>query len=272
MWDERPGATAVFLAVNAALGLAACALAIAVSARPARADLDRATHVRLQTENGPVHVWMPPGYVHATAGIVIYVHGYSTTADRAWREHRLARQFARSALNALFVVCPAPASQRDAVKWRSLGALLQAVDDVPGISLPAGRVVAVGHSGAHRTLSLWLDEDELDTIILVDAMYGPKPELRRWLDTSDDRRLLQTAVVTRRWADALHAALPETFELARFPSPPAGELPGARSARVVYVRSQLDHMQLITGGVALPMLLRATRLPTTESSSGDAPI
>jgi hypothetical protein len=46
----------------------------------------------------------------------------------------------------------------------------------------------------------------------------------------------------------------------------------ARSARVVYVRSQHDHMELVTGGVALPMLLRAVRLPVVENASRRAPI
>ena len=224
------------------------------------------------TANGPVHVWTPAKYNAETAGIVVYVHGFYTQVDRAWRDHRLAQQFAESKLNAMFIACAAPRGPKDSVKWPSIEALLAAVAEQVPAGLPAGPVVAVGHSGAHRTMSQWLFEDRLDTIVFYDAFHGDMPQLQEWLERDPERRLINVAALTKPWAEELHAALPDTVVFDRFPSPRAGKLKGARDGRVVYVRSQHDHMGLVTNGVALPMLLRAVRLPLVANASRTAPI
>jgi hypothetical protein len=230
----------------------------------------RERHVRLTSEAGPIHVWSPAGYAADTAGIVVYVHGFYVDVDGAWKHHRLARQFARSGLNALFIACEAPRGGRDPVSWPSLTALLETVAEKLGEPLPGGRVVAVGHSGAHLTMSHWLDEPRLDTIMLLDAMYGGMRRLREWLDRAPERRLIEAAALTRPWSDALHAEIPDALVFDRFPPPRSGKLDGARKARVVYVRSQLDHMGLVTSGVAIPMLLRASQIPTLADVSRKA--
>src|SRR5690606_18443548 len=51
------------------------------------------THWRIKTSAGAVHVWIPPNYDRTTAGTVVYVHGYWTDADGAWRDYKLAQQF-----------------------------------------------------------------------------------------------------------------------------------------------------------------------------------
>jgi hypothetical protein len=202
----------------------------------------------------------------------VYVHGYFTDVDHAWRKHRLARQFAESGINALFIACEAPEGPHNDVNWTSIGELLDAVDAHLDDGLPDGRVVAVGHSGAHRTISGWLSQGRIDTIVLVDALYGEMPQFRQWLDADESHRLIDAAALTRRWTEALHAELPDTLTFDRFPSPTAGKLRGARKARIVYVRSQHDHMSLVTDGVALPMLLRAVQLPVVANASRKAPI
>jgi hypothetical protein len=222
--------------------------------------------------HGPVHVWSPAKYDPASAGIIVYVHGYFTDVDHAWSRHRLARQFAESGINALFIACEAPKGPRDDVEWSSIDGLLDAVASGLDESLPEGRLVVVGHSGAHRTISSWLAEDRIDTIVLVDALYGEVREFREWIEADDERRLIDAAALTRRWSDQLHAELPDTLVFKKFPPASAGKLRGARNARVVYVRSQHDHMSLVTGGVALPMLLRAVQLPVVENASRKAPI
>jgi hypothetical protein len=232
----------------------------------------RSTHLRLRTPHGPVHVWSPANYDRDTAGVVIYVHGYFTNVDDAWKEHRLARQFAESGLNALFIACEAPEGPRDEVNWTNLGELLDAVAAGIHDPLPEGRIIVVGHSAAHRTITSWLGDDPIDTIVLVDALYGQMPEFRAWLDADEEHRLIDVANLTRRWSDVLHAEIPDTLVFDRFPPAKAGKLTGARHARVVYVHSQHDHMSLVTGGVALPMLLRAVQLPVVENASRTAPI
>jgi hypothetical protein len=236
------------------------------------ADAAAPHHLRFKTAHGPVHVWSPANYDQDTAGIVVYVHGYFTNVDRAWRQHRLPEQFAASSINALFIACDAPDGIRDNVKWESIEDLLAVTKEHLPDGLPTGRVVVVGHSGAHRTISSWLDEDRIDTIVLVDALYGEPEKFHAWLEASPERRLIDAAVLTRPWSDALHATLPDTLVFRKFPPARTGRLEGARKARVVYVHSQHDHMRLVTGGIALPMLLRAVTLPTVAHASRRAPI
>jgi hypothetical protein len=245
----------------------ACVFMVAV----ADADADgRRANLRIETAHGPVQLWAPDRYDAATASVVVYIHGFYTTVDRAWHRHRLPRQFEESRINALFIACAAPRGPRDDVKWNSLGQLLDVVSE--HIEIPRGRIIVVGHSGAHRTLSRWLPSARIDTVVLVDAFFGTDDTVRTWLDADPGHRLIDVAADTRRWTDALHAELPETLLFERFPPAKAGVLRGARDARVVYVRSQYDHMSLVTRGTVLPMLLRALRVPIVEHASRKAPI
>jgi hypothetical protein len=242
-----------------------------VAAREARAS-DRGTHRRLTTPTGRAHVWTPARFDRETAGVVVYVHGFYTNVDDAWHEHGLARQFAESGINALFVAGEAPSGPGERVQWPELGPLLDAAATAIGGDLPRGRVVVVGHSGAHRTITGWLGDPRIKTIVLVDALYGEVPELRAWLGADPERRLIDAAVVTRRWGEQLLASVDEALVFDGFPPARAGELAGARDARLVYVRSQHEHMKLVTGGIALPMMLRALRLPMVHGASREAPI
>jgi hypothetical protein len=63
-----------------------------------------------------VHVWTPASFDRETAGIVVYVHGFFTNVDQAWRYHRLPKQFAESGINAVFIACEAPVGPDDDVK------------------------------------------------------------------------------------------------------------------------------------------------------------
>lgn len=252
--------------------LACVALLLATHAAYAD-EASRAHHRRIKTRHGAIHTWTPRGYDAANAGIVLYVHGYFTDVDHAWREHHLARQFADSGINALFIACEAPGAPGDDVSWTSATALLAQVETSLDEPLPTGPVVAVGHSGAHRTLSAWVgDGDSIDTIGLLDALYGELPEIREWIEGSEDRRLIDVGEDTRPWTDELHASLPETKVFSRFPPRRDGHLDGARTARIVYVRSRLGHMPLVTGGVALPMVLRASRIASLPNTSRKDPI
>lgn len=221
-----------------------------------------ARHVRIQTRHhGPIHVWVPDGYDAAHAGVVVYVHGYFANVDDAWRVYKLAHQFAASRLDAMFIACEAPTSAGDAVSWPSLSELLARVDAEPSLELPDGPVIAVGHSGAHRTLSEWLGDPDLDTLVLLDALYGKVDEVDQWLTSSPDHRLIDVSVITRPWAEQLHAELPETLVFEGLRSVRADHGKSARHARVVHVRARVGHMPLVTNGRALPTVLRTLRLP-----------
>src|SRR6185436_8536439 len=173
---------------------------------------------RLPSPRGPIHVWLPRGYKAKRAETIVYVHGYYTHVDEAWKDHHLASQFAASAINAMFVACEAPAGIDEAVAWASIGELLEAVERGTGLPWPRRRIVAVGHSGAFRTLLGWLDEPVLDTVVLLDAAYGEIESYRSWVLASPKRRLIDVGDDTRQWTEQLHAELPATVTLDGFPS------------------------------------------------------
>jgi hypothetical protein len=222
---------------------------------------------RFTTKNGPVHVWVPKGYRRKKANVVIYVHGFYTKVDAAWKSHALASQFASSALNAMFIACEAPASGAEPVSWTSLAELLSTVETKlaelpkrPKVKLPSGRVVAVGHSGAWRTLVSWLDEPKLDTVVLFDAAYGEIEKYKAWILGAATRRLITIGdTSTRKWTEQLHKDLPDTLVLDGFPDPEK-KIPGkVKRAQIVYIRSTVGHFPLVTGHLALPLTLRTLR-------------
>ncbi len=218
------------------------------------------THHRLDTPQGAVHVWAPADYHPDAAATIVYVHGYYTEIDRAWVEHQLPEQFALSAANAVFIAPASPRSSRPAVKQPSLTDLLATVFDATGLPRPAGPVIAVGHSGAYRTLLAWLDHPLLDHVVLVDALYAEVEPFRAWLAASPHHRLIDASQDTLRWSEELAreaaAAGLAVVEVDRFPPDERRWPDGARDARLLLVRSQHGHMPLVHGGVALPMLLR----------------
>src|SRR5262249_53178391 len=129
-------------------------------------------HWRIMTEHGPVHVFRPQGYDSRAAGTLVYVHGLYTDVDAAWRDHRLADQFAAANVQALFIVPEAPMSGGENLRWTSLDELLVAVHEKTGLARPPGPVVVVGHSAAYRTIVAWLGCGRVKHVILVDALYG----------------------------------------------------------------------------------------------------
>jgi hypothetical protein len=231
-------------------------------------------HWRFMTAHGPVHVWIPRGYDAKHAETIVYVHGYYVHVDDAWKNYKLDTQFAGSAINAMFIACEGPASPQEPVSWESLAPLLDSVEKGIGQPWPKRRIVVVGHSAAWRTLLGWLDEPQIDTVVLVDAAYGEIDQYKNWVLASDKHRLIDIGDDTREWTDQLHAQLPDTVVLDQFPSLEDGIPKSAARARILYIKSNLGHFPLVTGGIALPMILRtlrAKRLVRTPLSTLLAP-
>lgn len=220
------------------------------------------THRRLETPRGAVHTWSPYGYAPETAILVLYVHGYHIDLDNAWLGQGLPEQFGVSRINALFVACEAPSNPTDHVRWESLSDLLSTVEQATGDSFPKGRVVAIGHSGAYRTIAHWVREPRLETLVLFDAGYGPITPFLQWINGRPDRRLISFASDTIRWTTALHRRLPTTFTIDGVAS--LGDprvIDAVQAQRIVHIRSELDHMQLVRGATALPAALQLIRAP-----------
>jgi hypothetical protein len=130
----------------------------------------------------------------------------------------------------------------------------------------------LGHSGAYRTLSSWIDEPMLDTVILIDALYGEFGEYRDWLADGPARRLVTVADSTVTWTEAHARTIPGTVEVDRVP--PTMELwpPEARTTRHLYIRSQYGHMAQVTGDVLIPMLLRLEAVELLGDAPWDHPL
>ncbi len=214
---------------------------------------------RWTTPNGPIHVWIPEGYKPKGAATVVYVHGFYTKVDAAWKNHQLPAQFAASGVNAMFIACEALANGSEAVSWTSLTELLKTVRQHIGQRVPKGRLVAVAHSGAWRTLVGWLNEPKLDTVVLFDAAYGEIAQYRDWVLASPKRRLIDIGDDTKKWTEELHKQLPDTLILEGFPSPETKMPRTVKRAQIVYVRSKIGHFKIVTGGLALPLTLRMLR-------------
>ncbi len=227
-------------------------------------------HWRIETARGAIHVWVPHTYEPATAITVVYVHGYFTDVDGAWRDHRLPEQFALSGINAMFIAPDAPSDKYKPVAWPSLHALLASVVADIGVPMPKGRVVAIGHSGAYRTLEQWLPNQRLDTIVLLDAAYGDTWGYRNWLYSVRDHRLIDVGDDTLNASDALHRMMPGTLVIDGFPNDELTDQ--ERAARILYIRSKVGHMPLVTGGHAIPTLLRALRAPRILTAPIHSPL
>ncbi len=218
------------------------------------ASAEGGQHWRVSTDRGPIHVWTPEGYDRATAMTVVFVHGYNTNVDTAWTDYRLQEQFEHSGLNAMFIACTAPSSKNQGVQWASLNNLLAAVKLGIDQPLPEGKLVAAGHSAAYRTLVNWLPNPALSTLVLLDAAYGEEDQFMAW--TRDDlrHRLINVASDTVQESNWIAAFLPSTRRVYGLP---ADWTDANRAARVLYVRTNVGHMPMITDGIALPMALRA---------------
>jgi hypothetical protein len=255
------------VAIVAALGLTAVAGLVAIAgdpppvvaspeAGPIATAVNAGRHVRIEGPRGPVHVWIPASYHADTGATVLYLHGYFDDADTAWTGHQLAEQFAMSALNAVFIVPEAPIAQKVPINYPDLSELLRLVEDKAGVTRGAALTVAVGHSGAFRTLQAWLDEPLLDQIVSIDSMYGDEDLMVDWYRASPRHRLIMVGEDTLLGTESVAQKIPDTVTLDRFP--PSYELWPAEThtARSVYIRSQFMHMPLVMEGIVLPSLLR----------------
>ncbi|HEY1557476.1 MAG TPA: hypothetical protein VGF94_21725 [Kofleriaceae bacterium] len=219
-------------------------------------------HWRIKTSEGAVHVWIPDGYDRATAGTVVYVHGYYTDADGAWRDYDLAHQFRRSHQNAMFIVPDAPAGNDDPVNWPALKDLRHAVARA-NIHLPDGPLIVMGHSGAFRTVMQWVDHRMVEQIILLDAMYAGESAFDEYIGTgkrADEHKLIVVGASTATESAAFAKKYKFAVAREKMPDVVSGFTRHERNARLLYIRSQFEHMSIVTSGKVIPVLLHLTPL------------
>jgi hypothetical protein len=227
-------------------------------------------HFRIATPAGPLHLFRPGGYNRSTAGVVVYVHGYYTTVDQAWHEHGLADQFAASRRNALFIAPEAPASGEESSKFPRLEPLIARACRSAHLSIPRGPWIVIGHSAAYRTIVPWLRDPRILHVILVDALYGNEGDFRRWLDAERTHKMTLIVKGTAKWAQPFTNAIPYAVRARRVPLTLRELSPAQRSAKLLYLPSQIGHFELITEGRVLPVVIGRTGLRVIRRPPGKA--
>ncbi len=218
---------------------------------------------RIGTARGTIWVWRPAGYRPRDAGVVVYLHGYYTTVDQAVIDHRLAEQFAAGGRDAIHMAAEAPAWNGEEGVWPDLDELLAVAFRGARLKPPRGPVVVVGHSGAFRPILAWLGHPRLEEIVLLDGLYRGEAQFRTWLMGAGPQahhRLVLVSGETLSAGVALAASVPGAVSLPEVPAPDRGLEGAARTARLVHLKSQLDHMAIVESGEVLPPLLRASHL------------
>jgi hypothetical protein len=245
--------------------LCACAwLAIAASPTPQEGvDVTNpeagGEHLRIETPHGPLNLWCPAKYEPRTAGIVVYIHGYFTSVDQTWTDDQLATQFHESGRNALFIAIEAPQSNDQDVSWKSLDELLRTVQDRTPYPLPHGPLVVMAHSGGFRTVVLWLDDPRVQYVILLDGLYGGQAEFRRWLlphPHVKPHRMVLVSNETWRQSSQFARRIYGTARRRSIPAKSSAFTPRETHARLLSLRSQYEHNELIHNGKVIPVLLQ----------------
>jgi hypothetical protein len=243
-------------------------LAPAETSEPATDQMSGGVHWRLSTDKGPVHVWQPRGYDPATAGTVIYLHGYYTNVDGAWVQHALAEQFAASKRNALFIVPEAPSGSGEEVAWPVLGDLLKEVERrLAGIKVRSPIVVA-GHSGAWRTMGGWTDDKRVEVFLMLDALYGGDDKFQAFVARHPGTGQPRLTLVSRDTASRVGPflePLPEVKRRTRLPETYRDLTPAERTVPVLEIHSDLGHMEIIATGKVLPVLLQRSPLKAVKA-------
>jgi hypothetical protein len=198
------------------------------------------------------------------------VHGYFSNVDQAWVDDHLAEQFQASGRNALFLAPEAPAWPGEGVRWRDLGMLLSDLRQGWNQRLPGGPIVLVGHSAAYRTIINWLREPRVKSVILLDGLYRDERQFRRWLRYApghQSHRLVLVANETARQSQRLVGRFPQARQRDRIPDDLAEFTAQERRARLLVLRSQYAHMEIVSSGRVIPLLLELTPLSALAATS-----
>lgn len=261
---EPPGAATAARRPN---GAAARRPGVPVDVTAERVDVEDEVagghHWRLWTRHDAVHVWRPPRYRAASAGVVVYLHGYYVDVDRAWTEYALADQFRASGRNALFIVPEACIGDEEDPFWDDLASLLEATGKVTGLALPSGPVVVLAHSGGYRTVVPWLASATMRQIVLLDATYGHVRKFREWISKGPGpgpRQLVLTSSSTAERSAALANSLRGSVSQPRVPDDVRALDPRERRAPLIYLESQYEHMEMVSNGKVIPFVLELAPL------------
>jgi hypothetical protein len=126
-----------------------------------------------------------------------------------------------------------------------------------------GPVIVIGHSGAFRTVMQWVDHRLVEQIILLDAMYAGESAFDEYIGSgkrADEHKLIVVGASTAQ--ESASFAKKYKFAVARekMPDSAGGFSRREKNAKLLYIRSQFEHMAIVTSGKVIPALLHLTPL------------
>jgi hypothetical protein len=199
-----------------------------------------------------VRVWAPAGYRPASAGVVVYVHGYFTQPDEAWKKHNLVEQFRKTGLNALFIVPAAPTQNGEEVKFPRLNELLRETAKRTQLPIPGRSITAIAHSGGYRTVLPWLSNPELNHVVLLDGLYAGEEKFLAWARGGPHRLTIVGQDTAARIEPIFKAD--KTINFLR--AIPPGFAARDKTAHVLYMHSQYNHTEMVLNGKVIPLVVR----------------
>ena len=160
------------------------------------------------------------------------------------------------------------------MRYPNLERVVKLVARAYGSKLPS-RLIAIGHSGAYRTLLYWLRHPRLQHVILLDSLYAGSSRFRRWLTKNPRVRMTSVVRGTWRMSKALSKRLRNPVWCDRIPRFSKKLAPKCSQARVLFLWSQYSHLGIVTSGRAIPQVLR-DRLsepsgPFVSRNAGNSP-
>lgn len=164
--------------------------------------------------------------VTADAWRVFHLAGRGWTADRSWREGRMALRFARAEPPATYFVLGKDSGD-------SLAALLSKAEKRAPLS--SGPLVLLVAPGAKDHGARLLGHPELKTVVLLDALDGRGPDYFSWVAQAPSRRLIVVAAKAYSRAEEQVARVKQAVQLRGLINP-AQLKPSAERAKVLYLR------------------------------------
>lgn len=147
------------------------------------------------------------------------------------------------------MVPEAPVGANDGVRWQNMAALLDTVARRGQIEVPTGPSVVMVHSGGWRTLQPWLGTGGIDTVLMLDGLYG-----------------VMVGFDTASQTEKFISAFPDAETIDELP-PLERSRRGSYKGRLLFIRSQYGHMEIVTQGSVIPSVLQLTPLGALGSSS-----
>jgi hypothetical protein len=109
----------------------------------------------------------------------------------------------------------------------------------------------------------WVDHKLVDQIILLDAMYAGEQAFDEFIKSgkrADEHKMIVVGASTATASGAFSSQYKFAVGREGFPDKLGEFTVKERQSKLLYVRSQYDHMSIVTSQKVIPLLLRVTRL------------